>query len=187
MTKSTLPDKRPGKFYAVVLRRGYSAGRSFMAGAFGGNHDFPIPELGTRCVCCSKPAEGRVMRLEVSTDRWKAEPVATPVCQECTGHALGDVGSELAIAGLLCAGIGGTIWGVAEGIVAIGAAGVVLTAACGLWLRHRERSRVEKTRGGHFPGFQILIHPGQVVVRTSNRELARSIVEQAGALVHRVR
>ena len=187
MTTHALPDKPSGKFYAIVLRRGYSAGRSFMAGAFGGQQDFPIPDLGSRCVCCNEPAKGRVVPLEIATDRWKADPVPTPVCEPCTDHALAHVGPELAMAGLACAGIGGTLWGLLEEVYAIAAGGAVLLAACWFWYKSRERRRLENTRHGHFPGFQLLIHPGQCVVRTPNRRLALEIVERSEGLVHRVR
>ena len=187
MTSANLPDKSAGKIYAIVIRRGYSAGRSFMAGAFGGNHDFPIPDLGTLCVCCNQPANGSVMPLDISTDRWKADPVPTPVCPTCREHALGHVGTELATAALLCVGLGGALWGFTQGLAAIGVGGLLLGAVVGLWAMSRERARREKTHGGHFPGFQILIHPGQAVVRTSNRRLAEEIVTKSGPLVHRVR
>jgi hypothetical protein len=158
-----------------------------MAGAFGGHQDWPIPDLGSLCVCCSQPANGRVLPLHISTDRWKADPVSTPVCEACTGHALGHVGTEFAMAGLICAGLGGGLWGFMQGIPVLGVGGLLLAAACGLWLMHRERTRMENTRHGHYPGFHLLIHPGQCVVRTANRQLAQAIVERSGSLVHRVR
>lgn len=188
MTAPALPKKPAGKIYAIVLRRGYSAGRSFVAGAFGGKQDFPFPDLGTtQCVCCNAPTEGRVMPLDVSTDRWKADPVPTPVCPACSDHALAHVGSEIAIAMLFCVGLGGSLWGFAEGVTALGVAGLVLLLICVFWMKKREQRRVERTNGGHFPGFQLLIHPGQCVVRTSNRRLAQEIVEKSGSMVHRVR
>jgi hypothetical protein len=183
-----LPDKRPGKTYAIVLRSpSFSHGQTFRAGAVGGTFAIPLPTFGDACVCCDVPAGGRTLPLPIATDRYRADPIRVPVCPACTEHALGSTSTEMMIGSLMCVGIGGALWGFTGGLWQVGAGGLLVLLLCVGWLLWRRKVRLDRTVGGHHPDLQVLIAPAQSVVRTSNRRLAQHIAETHADLVHRIR
>lgn len=188
MADVEIPRKPVGKFYALVLRTpDFSHGHVAAKGALGGPSELPPVVFGEGCICCSRPAEGRRTPVPLSSGHFEAEPIDAPVCAECEDHAVADTASGMAAAGFLVAGSGAGLYGLMIPLPALAWGGLVVAGLCGLWLMSIRRRRLEQTRGGHFPGIEMLIAPRQLVVRSANRALIEDLAERNRAFVFRVR
>jgi hypothetical protein len=188
---ATIPRKREGKFYAVVLRgEGYSTLNVAKRGALGGKDTVPIPDFGAECVCCDSPTDGMTIPVELTDPggHFQADPVDAPVCERCKAHAKARSSSEIFAACMLCVGVPLSILGfVYYDNLPVGFAGVAIAATALLWVWRLRTARLRETQSGHHPGLTLMVAPRQLVVRTTNRNLVQRVVERNAPLVHRVR
>ncbi len=186
-----VPQKKLGKFYAVVLRdEGFSLGNVAMKGALGGNDAIPIPALGTQCVCCNEDPEGETFPIPMTDpgDKFSAPPLDAPVCGACQSHVAEATGASILAACGLCVGLplAGLGFFSYEN-TAIGVVGLLIAAFSTWWVWRMHQHRMEHTRGGHHPGMSLLIAPKQCVVRTANRALAERVADLNAPKVFKIR
>jgi hypothetical protein len=174
-----------GAWYAVVLTApDFSLGHTAVVGALGASSSFPTPDLGERCVCCDGETTAR-RHFDASTDRFRADPIAIPLCADCGTHVQLNTSNGQLAGALVCVGLGGAIWGAAAPSLAAVAAGSALLAAIAAWIAAGRRARLKQAARGHHCGFEILISPRLCSVRTTNPRLAEELVERNRARVHR--
>lgn len=181
-----LDQKAPGAWYAVVLRKGYSAGRTAAIGAFGGKAEFPSPDLGRECVCCDT-AQVETISFDASSEKFRCDPIAIPVCTPCRQHVSTNTQAAQLVAMAICAGLGLTLWAGMQRLWVVCAVGVAITAGCAWWIL-KERSKYRAlAETGHFAGLEITGHPGQCAVRTMNRRVAMWLAQRHHDVLHRAR
>ena len=181
-----LEQKPPGAWYAVVLRRDFSAAKLFAIGAVGGSGPFPMPELGSQCVCCDAAGAGHVP-FDPSTDRMRCQPVQVPICEPCRWHVKRDTNDAQLGAMALCVASGAALLGVMKELWVVAGLGAAGVAGCvAVLMRGRAKAR-ELAESGHFAGLEIMAHPGQCSVRTMNRRVAMELAQRHAEVIHRVR
>jgi hypothetical protein len=117
------------------------------------------------------------------SDRFEADPVEVPVCAECMDHAVAKTTSEILVACLLCVGVPLIFLGFfSYHLTWLGAAGIAITLLALLWWWRLRVWRKRNTHSGHHPGFEMLVAPRQLVVRTPNRKLVEALVHHNSGL-----
>jgi len=179
--------KPPGAWYAVVLRRGFSGGKLFAQGAFGLKAEFPMPELGTQCVCCDV-AGAELVNFDPGTSHSRVKAlVPVPLCRMCRPHVDRELGTQQLLAGGLCGGFGLAVWAAMKPVWLLSAAGVAIVAGCVGFIFSKRAKRRELAATGHHAGLEIMAHAGQCSVRTTNRRVAVELAQRHADCLHRVR
>lgn len=162
-----IPEKPPGAWYVVSLRRDYPAER-------GRKYSYPVPALGAACVCCDEANAPKAM-FDPSANRSTAEPIAIPVCIQCRRHVSGDNHSQefMGVLSGLC--LVGGLWCLTEGFGWAAGVAAGLGVLCYWSVAVTRRKRRELAEMGHYSGLQISAHPGLCTVRTMNRRLAQDL------------
>jgi hypothetical protein len=182
----TLELKPPGSWYAVVLRRDWSGAKVAAMGAFGGKATFPAPDLGRQCVCCDA-ADVEIIHFDASTDRFQCDPIAIPVCRPCRDHVKTSTTAAQLLGASICVGGGLALWGAMQALWPVAGVGAAITGGC-VWLIVSGRAKLRELAGsGHHAGLEIMAHPGQCAVRTTNRRVAQELVQRHAEWLHRVR
>jgi hypothetical protein len=192
-----VPTKPAGEKYFVLLRTpDYSGGHTAVVGGLGRSSQLPpLAFTGTRCVCCSQPAQGTTVDVPMTSasGRFSADPVTAPCCPACQEHALANTSGEIGAASLLIMSLGGGVWGAAVmgrnatlGGTMVAVAATLLGLGVFL-LKRMKRKRLETTRDGHFPGLAVLVSPRQRAIHTRNRDVAVALVESHADFVAKAR
>ena len=178
--------RRPkGSWFSVVLRHpGFSLAATAATGALGGSFAAPRPALEPRCVCCDVETSATVP-FSIDTDRVQGDPVPVPACPTCAGHLdRSTAGAQIMAAGL-CVGIGLIGVAFATPNVTIGLVGLGLLAVSIAFLLRKRAARRRLATDGHHTGLEIMLHPGQCLVRTTNPRVAAALAQRHAHELHR--
>ncbi len=187
MRAVTLELKPAGSWYAVVLRRGFSGAKLFATGALGLSSDFPMPELGTRCVCCDVE-NSELVNYDPNTGRVRQTTfVPVPICRMCRPHVERNTGNAQLLAAALCGGFGLALWAAMKAAWLLAGIGGAIMAGCVVYIVNARTKLRALDATGHHAGLEISAHAGQCVVRTTNRRVAAELAERHADCLHRVR
>ncbi|MBI3096780.1 MAG: hypothetical protein HYY93_00825 [Planctomycetes bacterium] len=185
-----VPRMAPGKVYTLVFRADYSVGKEIMTRMIpGAEASFPVPEFGTRCVCCDAETSSRSpQQTALSNTEWQNDPIDVPMCSSCDAH-VGKRGLNLgACFALVVFGVLGVVGAFsARGLRPWGwlIGGPLLLWGCG-WLLQMEMKRRRLASQRHYIDLLLSVAPGQCSVRTSSGELARRLASLNPAILHAV-
>ena len=161
--------KLPGDWHVVVFKRaGFSALRS--------KGSFPMPEVGTRCVCCDAETATR-MRFDPSAGRSSASSLELPRCDECAPHVAINNNRAVILLAFLCVGILVLAVGATNStpVAVIGA--LILFAGLAYHLTG-VKQLATMAKKGHHNGLEIAALPDLLSFRTTNPRLAGELRER---------
>jgi hypothetical protein len=168
------------RFVIKIRSAEYSWLDTRMQNAFGGTSSIPTLRVAPNCVCCSAPTS-RKLAIDVAAYRGRVnKPCDLPVCDGCADHLVLRIRSVAEL--VLAVGAAGFALGVVVGVLAalpwlaLGCVApcVILTV---LYHRHINARCSALLATGHAAGLKLTAEPHTLIVSTTSRQLARSLLD----------
>jgi hypothetical protein len=140
---------------------------------------FPLPDLGTVCVCCDAPADER-LEFDPSGRDQQAGKISVPVCRACAPHLRRSRVVDNLLAVWMGIGLFAALMGcfISWQTVILGA--VIFLGGLGVFqLRHLRAGA--SARLGHHRGFDLWVGEGFCGIGTTNGRLVQELLARHGS------